>query len=117
MYIQLLPIFVALITTFIAIALLRPFAQSINLIDKPSGRKLHTGSIPLIGGIAMFFGMLASILVLSLNLNDFNYFNYFLLTSLVLVSIGVLDDYQEMSVSIRIIFQFLAAIIIISGGN
>ena len=113
MFIQ-LPILIASLVTFIAIVLLRPFALSINLVDNPSNRKLHTGSVPLIGGIAMFIGVVVSILVLPVDLNDFN---YFLLASLILVCIGVLDDHRDISVIVRLLFQALVAIIIISGGG
>ena len=93
---------------------MRPFAISIDLVDKPSFRKRHSGNIPLIGGIAMFFGVLISILILPY---DLNYFNYFILVSIILVVIGVLDDHRNLSVKSRFLFQFLVAVIIISGGG
>ena len=110
----LLPLLIASISTFIAIYLLRPFAISINLVDIPNARKLHAGSVPLIGGIAMFFGVVVSILVLPYDLNDFN---YFLLASLILIIIGVLDDHRNISVSLRLLFQVLVSIIIVSAAG
>ena len=62
------PLFVAMITTLIAISVLRPFAISINLTDSPNNRKKHEGTVPLIGGLAMFFGFFISILVVYLTL-------------------------------------------------
>jgi UDP-GlcNAc:undecaprenyl-phosphate GlcNAc-1-phosphate transferase len=109
-----LPILIASLTTFIAIVLLRPFAISINLLDLPNDRKLHTGSVPLIGGIAMFFAIVISILVLP---HDLNEFNYFLLASLILLVIGVLDDHSNISVSPRLFFQALVALIIVTLGT
>ena len=91
MNIPLLPILIASITTFVAISLLRPFAISIDLVDKPNGRKLHTGSVPLIGGIAMYIGVIVSILAAQIDLNKYN---YFLLGSLIIVIVGVLDDHN-----------------------
>jgi len=107
-------ILIASLTTFIAIIILRPFAISVNLTDSPSERKLHTGSVPLIGGLAMYFGVTVSILFLPGGLYNFN---FFLLSSLILVSIGVLDDHRDISVAIRLIFQALVAIIIVSGAD
>jgi len=104
----------ASIITFIAIYLLRPFAISINLLDSPNSRKKHTGSVPLIGGIAMFIGITGSILVLS---NDLNQFKYFLLSSSIIVIIGILDDHRDISVSLRLLFQMLVAIIVTSVGG
>ena len=52
-------IFIAVIATSLGISILRPFAISINLVDKPNNRKKHKGFVPLIGGLAMFFGFLS----------------------------------------------------------
>jgi len=114
MNIPLLPILVASIATFLSISLLRPFAISINLVDQPNNRKLHDGSVPLIGGIAMFLGIVASVLTSAIDLNQFN---YFLLTSLIIVIVGVMDDHRDISVSLRILLQVLVSIIIISLGG
>ena len=110
----LLPILIASITTFVSIYLLRPFAISINLLDSPNSRKRHIGAIPLIGGIAMFIGVIVGILITS---NDLNQYKYFLLTSAMIVMLGVLDDHHEISVSLRLFFQTLAAIIIVTVGG
>jgi UDP-GlcNAc:undecaprenyl-phosphate/decaprenyl-phosphate GlcNAc-1-phosphate transferase len=39
---------------------LRPFAEIAGLIDKPGGHKTHHGEVPVIGGIAMFTGLLVA---------------------------------------------------------
>ena len=107
---HLLLILIAPFTTFILIALLRPFAKSIGLTDKPNDRKRHEGSVPLIGGIAMYFGIVVSLLLT----NDLNQFNVFILASLIVVIIGILDDHKDISVSLRLFFQALTSIIIVS---
>ena len=114
MNIPILPILIASITTFIVIFLLRPFAISINLLDNPSSRKPHTGSVPLIGGIAMFFGVMVSIIVSAYDLNQYG---YFLLASLITVMIGVLDDHRNISVSLRLLFQIVVALILVTVGD
>lgn len=114
MNIPLLPILIALITTFVAISLLRPFAISIDLVDKPNSRKTHTGSVPLIGGIVMYIGIVVSVLTTS---NDLNQLNYLLLSTLIIVIIGVLDDHRNISVSLRLLFQMLVALIIVTVGD
>lgn len=37
---------------------LRPFAKVVGLIDRPGGHKTHHGEVPVVGGIAMFTGVL-----------------------------------------------------------
>ena len=82
MNIPLTPLFIALISTFISITMLRPFAINIGLVDSPSHRKPHTGSIPLIGGLAMYLGVVVSILTTSI---DLNHFNYFILSTMIII--------------------------------
>ena len=114
MNIPILPILIASITTFVAIFLLRPFAISIDLVDKPNKRKLHAGSVPLIGGVAMYIGVVISILATG---NDLNQLNYFLLASLIIVIVGVLDDHRNISISLRLLVQMVVGIIIITVGD
>ena len=103
------PLFIAMITTFIAISILRPFAISINLTDSPNNRKKHEGIVPLIGGLGMFFGFLISVLTTSI---DLNHIKYFLLASFIVVIIGALDDHRDISIGYRFFFQIAAAVIV-----
>ncbi|MDC0239298.1 undecaprenyl-phosphate alpha-N-acetylglucosaminyl 1-phosphate transferase [Candidatus Thioglobus sp.] len=102
-------IFISMITTFIAISVLRPFAISINLTDSPNNRKKHEGIVPLIGGLGMFFGFLITVLTTSI---DLNHIKYFLLASFIVVIIGTLDDHRDISVGYRFFFQIAAAVIV-----
>lgn len=110
-YSILVSFFIASFSTFLAISLLRPFAISINLVDFPNNRKPHQGVIPLIGGVSMYIGIVVSLLVSSYDLNQYN---FFLLASLIIVMVGVLDDHQNISVSLRLLLQVLVAIILVS---
>jgi UDP-GlcNAc:undecaprenyl-phosphate GlcNAc-1-phosphate transferase len=107
-------LFVAIFATYLAISILRPFANSINLTDKPNNRKKHEGVVPLIGGLSMFIGFLIAILSSSIDLNDIK---YFILASFIVVIVGALDDHRDMSVGFRILFQLIAALIIAAVAN
>ncbi|HTQ35547.1 MAG TPA: MraY family glycosyltransferase [Steroidobacteraceae bacterium] len=39
---------------------LRPLAEAVGLVDKPGGHKTHHGEVPVVGGIAMFAGLLVT---------------------------------------------------------
>jgi UDP-GlcNAc:undecaprenyl-phosphate GlcNAc-1-phosphate transferase len=56
---------VALVITILAIVVLRPVAISLDLVDRPGGRKMHRGAVPLVGGLAMFIGLVAALGFLS----------------------------------------------------
>jgi UDP-GlcNAc:undecaprenyl-phosphate GlcNAc-1-phosphate transferase len=47
----------ALLCTVIAVLALRPIAITLDLVDRPGGRKTHQGEVPLVGGLAMFLGL------------------------------------------------------------
>ena len=105
---------IASFTTLFVIFLLRPFAINIGLVDKPNHRKIHEGSIPLIGGLAMYAGIVISILGSSYDLNQYN---FFLLASFIIVITGVLDDHRNISIGLRFILQGIVAIIVVSAGG
>jgi UDP-GlcNAc:undecaprenyl-phosphate/decaprenyl-phosphate GlcNAc-1-phosphate transferase len=52
---------VAFVITLLAIVVLRPVAYSLQLVDRPGGRKTHEGVVPLVGGLAMFIGLVAAL--------------------------------------------------------
>ena len=62
MGIFLLTFLIALILTILLTPMVRSFAPEIGAVDKPSGRKVHTASIPRSGGIAIYFGFLVAVL-------------------------------------------------------
>lgn len=101
----------AAIVSTIAIAVLRHFATSLGLVDYPNERKHHVGSVPLIGGLAVYIGMLAG----ALCYGQFSTFGQTLLgTSGVLVVLGALDDRFDLSVRARLLVQTSAILIVIA---
>jgi UDP-GlcNAc:undecaprenyl-phosphate/decaprenyl-phosphate GlcNAc-1-phosphate transferase len=49
------------VVTAVAILTLRPLAMTLDLVDRPGGRKTHRGVVPLVGGLAMFLGIATSL--------------------------------------------------------
>jgi UDP-GlcNAc:undecaprenyl-phosphate GlcNAc-1-phosphate transferase len=100
--------------TLCAIIYLRPIAIHIGLIDLPTARKHHDGQVPLIGGIAMLFGMAIGILVLDISLAPYR----ILFAAIAIISFfNVLDDFHELSHRTRFIIQFFVAFIIAYFGH
>ena len=48
----------ALVVTALLVEAARRVAPVVGLVDMPSERKAHRGNIPLVGGIAIFGGLL-----------------------------------------------------------
>ncbi len=92
---------------------LRPVAMSIGLVDRPGGRKLHIGNIPIIGGLAMFLGIVAGLVAIGVvsRASVSLVFSLFLL-----VMIGAFDDRYSVSALVRVVVQ-IAAILIMAYGS
>ena len=106
-----LNILIIIISTYVAIYVLRPLAFKINLLDIPNGRKNHVGHVPLIGGIAMYIGVVVSLLITS---NELSKFYYFIMATGIILILGILDDFRNATVSLRLSIQALVAIFIIA---
>jgi len=101
---------VALIACLFCLQLLKPLAIRIGLVDRPDDRKRHSNNVPLIGGIAIFFGFCFSLLSLPISL--FPYRGLLAGASL-LVFIGVLDDFHNISSRVRLLGQLIASLLLI----
>lgn len=99
---------IAFMATTLVIYFALPRAEYFGLVDRPSGRKAHTGNVPTIGGIAIFCGFVLALL--SLNLVD-GRFNQFVLPALLLIVVGLIDDMQTLSYRLRFISQIFVGIL------
>ena len=107
-------IIIAFTMTLVFMVAFRSFANRIELVDKPGGRKSHVGAIPLIGGAAMYGGLLCGLLLLP---GDVTAAPMLLLAAGLLVIVGVLDDRRTLPRSLRIGVQILAVLIMVYGGG
>jgi len=107
-------ILVAFTVTVSFMFALRPLAEVLGLVDRPGGRKFHIGNVPIVGGIAMFIGVFVALtllpsvgsLVLSL-----------LVSSFLIMAVGVLDDRFALAPSIRLVTQISAILIVFYGSG
>ena len=99
---------------FACIAVLRPIAENIGLVDKPSERKQHVGHIPLIGGISIYFTIL---IITQFFIQETLAVNLYLISCSFMVLIGALDDYYDISARFRLAAQLLIASIMIWGAG
>src|SRR2546423_3433094 len=91
----------------------RPGALRFRITDNPGGRKQHIGEIPLVGGIAMFVG----ILLAALTAVQFTGRWTLLVPAALLVTVGVIDDRYNIGVSARLAAQTCAALVMMIGGG
>ena len=104
---------IAAVVSFFAIAILRKLAEPMGLVDRPNERKHHVGNVPLIGGLAIFLGVVAGAWWVG-------YFDLFprvrviLETAAVLMVVGALDDRHDLSVESRLLVQVTAILVVIA---
>jgi len=93
---------------------LRPVAVAVGLLDRPGGHKRHRGDIPVIGGIAIFLGAaLAALTTEGLGQHGV----MMLVTSTMLVGLGVVDDRFDLPASVRLMGHLTAAVLLVSGSG
>jgi UDP-GlcNAc:undecaprenyl-phosphate GlcNAc-1-phosphate transferase len=102
---------VTILFCFMALSALYPFAVKLNLVDCPDHRKTHIGKIPLVGGIAMFVGFAAILLI---SASDLSQVSGILIASSIVIVVGVLDDRNNISVRFRFLMQILAVLVMTS---
>jgi UDP-GlcNAc:undecaprenyl-phosphate/decaprenyl-phosphate GlcNAc-1-phosphate transferase len=103
-----------LLVTMLFMFALRPVARGIGLIDRPGGRKMHIGEVPVTGGLAMMGGLVIGALYSHSALGGFPFF----LTALtLLVLIGALDDRYDLPASVRFLAQMCAALLMVAGAD
>ena len=73
-------------------------AGGLGLVDTPDSRKQHLGTVPLTGGIAIFFSLLFG--ALALNIAPYTG-NMLIIAALVFI-VGVYDDRFHINATLRL---------------
>ena len=110
---------VTLVATIALIVLLRPLAVRAGLVDIPNARKSHRAPTPLVGGLAMFGGLVLGFFLCKdgpVALSHREVYSFFG-AALLLVTVGAIDDRLELSPAVRFIAQVIAALLMIFGAG
>lgn len=111
-----LPALVALVTVrWFYFKILR-IAKEKNLVDNPDARKLQKEPVPVMGGIAVFFGVVCAILVGGV-LIDVTRLLPAILGMVVLLYFGALDDVMGLSQITRLVAESLVVLGMIFGSG
>lgn len=91
-----------------------PLAVKFGLVDTPCKRKQHDGAIPLIGGLSIFVAVFISVIAFyPLTSQVMSY----LFCAGAIVILGVVDDYRQLGVKIRLCIQVIVALVMIWGSD
>lgn len=97
-----LSIAAAFLATLLLTFLLRPVARTLDFVDRPGGRKKHSGDVPVIGGLAMFIGLLLGLSLLPTEVRPPVSFTG---VAFVFVCLGLLDDRFNLPSALRLFVQ------------
>lgn len=102
---------VALITT----PVVRSLAVRMGAVDVPKdGRRMHDHPIPRMGGLAIFFGFILSVLIFQTLTPALR---GMLLGSVIIVVLGILDDIYALPALPKFLVQIVAALVAVLEGN
>ena len=104
----------ALLICYIAIPKLIHFAQKLKLLDNAGDRSSHKVSTPFFGGIAIFTGVICSLLFWS---DNFENIQFILVSILIVFIVGLIDDLRAISAFKKLIGQILATLVLIFLGD
>lgn len=89
-------------------------ANKIKALDIPKdARRIHKKPIPLIGGLAIFYGFVISVLCFAVIDREIM---GILIGAVIIVTVGVIDDMRELSAKVKLLFQIIATGIVIYFG-
>lgn len=100
----------ALLVSYLATPACRLIGHRFGILDIPNKRKVHLVPTPRTGGMAIFIGFVAAVL---LNFHFSIQLKGVLLASTIMMIVGLIEDFHGVSALIRLLVQVLAVIILI----
>jgi len=116
--------FLALALVLLLTPLVIRLAIKTGALDQPDSRKVHTRPIPRLGGTAIFFsfftilfGILAYLkFIKGIELKGIENLTAIFISSSILFTIGLIDDFKGLTPRAKLAFQVIAALILIQQG-
>lgn len=106
---------VAFIFTFASVPIAKSVAYKIGAIDVPrDARRMHKKPTPRLGGIALFFGFLVSLLCFCEITRELI---AVLIGAIIIVILGIIDDSRGLGAKVKFCVQIVAALVVVFGGG
>ena len=102
---------VAFLISFAATPMVISLAHKVNAIDVPrDARRVHKKPTPLIGGLAIFYGFIVSVLCFAtIDRETMG----ILIGAVIVVTAGVIDDITDMKAIVKLMCQIVAAAVVV----
>ncbi len=110
---------VALVLSLCMVPLMRPLALKVGAVDRGEGRRIHTGIIPRLGGVGIYFAFIIP-MVFSLTQGEWDEFHDkmagIVIASTIVLLVGIYDDLRGAGVRTKLLVEVLAALTIYAMG-
>lgn len=87
-----------------------------NIVDNPDDRKLQKYPIPVLGGVAVFFGIIVSLVCSQVFFSSASLFSLLGIMAIMLY-IGTMDDILTLSPGIRFVIEIIIVLLLIYGND
>ncbi len=105
---------VALTISFVSTPMIRRLAFKIGAVDIPrDNRRMHDHPIARLGGLAIFFGFLVSVLIFAEMNRELQ---GILIGAVIIVVLGIVDDIKSLPARLKFVVQILAAMVAVYHG-
>lgn len=105
---------ISFLFVFLSMPLFRVIAFKFRIVDFPGKRKMHRTMTPLLGGLAIYVGLLAGV---AMNSDIIQGVLPILIGSAIILLLGLVDDIQGLSARIRLFVQLVAALVVVVFGD
>ncbi len=103
-----------LILSVVFTPIIKKIAIKINAVDHPNARKVHTKVMPRLGGLAIFLSATIGLIIFAKETSE--PLVWMIAGSIIIVIAGIIDDITPLSPKTKLIFQIVAAFIVVYGG-
>ncbi len=102
------------VVSFVATPLVRRVAQRVNFVAYPAARKLHITPMPMLGGVAIYLGLLAAVIVGGVR--AYTELLGVIGGATVMTLFGLWDDRADLKPGVKLLGQALAAALVVAVG-
>ena len=118
MEINLNRILIIVLSTFTFVAFIIPYIKKlafhVGAVDMPNNRRVNKIPMPTLGGLGIFLGFLLGYMLFGIDSPEMV---SILIASFLIVLLGILDDIKPIKASIKLVVQFIVALILVFYGN
>lgn len=107
-------VLVTFITSLLLVPIIKKIAIHIGAMDEPNARKIHKVPMPRLGGLAIYLAFLLGYMLYGeINTQMIS----ILISSFLLVLVGIFDDIKPVPARYKLIVQIIASIVVVIYGN